>query len=77
VSREDLSGMEGEQQGRGVATAPKGKGVRIVGEGGFHLFLFFVGKGKLEHRGRRKGQGLGGIEGGLCGVVAQGEKGER
>jgi hypothetical protein len=44
--------------GRGVVTVPKGRVVRIGGGKGFCLFLFFEGKGKLEHRGRRKGQGL-------------------
>jgi hypothetical protein len=33
--------------------------VRVVGGKGFCLFLFFEGRGKLEHRGRRKGQGWG------------------
>jgi hypothetical protein len=54
--------------------------VRIVGEGEFCLFLFFGGEGKLEHRGRRMGQGMErgrGGEGELYGVVTQGEKGER
>ena len=45
--------------GRGVVTVPKGEVVRVGGGKGFCLFLFFGGKGKLEHRGRRKGQGLG------------------
>jgi len=57
--------MGGEQWGRGVVTAPKGKGVRIVGEG------------KLEHRGRRKGQGLGRDRGKVVwGSHTRGEKGE-
>jgi hypothetical protein len=38
-----------------------------------------LGKGNLntEGEGRAKGWGGIGIEGGLCGVVTQGEKGER
>lgn len=54
-----LGGKGEEQVGRGVVTVPKGEVVRIGGGKGFCLFLFFGGKGKLEHRGRRKGQGLG------------------
>jgi hypothetical protein len=41
------------------------------------LFLFFGGKGKLEHRGRRKGQGLGRDRGRvLRGSRTRGERGE-
>ena len=36
-----------------------------------------VGKGNLNTEGEGRVKGWGGIEGGLCGVVAQGEKGER
>jgi hypothetical protein len=61
----------------GVATVPKGEVVRVGGGEGFCLFLFFEGKGKLEHRGRRKGQGLGGDRRGIVrGSRTRGEGGE-
>jgi hypothetical protein len=67
-------GKRGETRGKGSSNCSTGGGCTYCGgKGVLFVFVFFEGRGKFEHRGRRKGKGWGG---GRRGIVRGSRIGE-